>query len=140
MAKTDCTVPTTQIILDEDIYPRKEVSLKRVSMFAENMRDGFEIDPIEVQIHPDYIEKYRILDGAHRWHAYKEIGTTEIPVHIITLDGLDPLLYAAKKAIGPLQLTEDEARTTARRAYENNSRLTSFEIGQAIGRSRQAVD
>jgi len=30
--------------------------------------------------------------------------------------------------------------TTARRAYENNPRLTSFEIGQAIGRSRQAVD
>ena len=72
-------------------------------MFAENIRDGFKIDPIEVQIHPDYIDKYRILDGAHRWNAYKEIGATEIPAHIITLDGLDPLLYAAKKAIGPLQ-------------------------------------
>ncbi|MBU4414337.1 MAG: ParB N-terminal domain-containing protein, partial [Proteobacteria bacterium] len=140
MAKTACTVPITQIILDEEIYPRSGVYPKRVSMFAENMRDGFEIDPIEVQIHPDYIDKYRILDGAHRWHAYKEVGATEIPVHIITLDGLDPLLYAAKKAIGPLQLTEDEARTTARRAYENNPCLTSFEIGQAIGRSRQAVD
>ena len=87
MAKTACTVPIIQIILDEDIYPREGVSPKRVSIFAENMRDGFEIDPIEVQIHPDYIEKYRILDGAHRWHAYKEIGATEIPVHIITLDG-----------------------------------------------------
>ena len=140
MAKTACTVPITQIILDEDIYPREGVSLKRVSMFAENMRDGFKIDPIEVQIHPEYDDKYRILDGAHRWNAYKEIGATEIPVHIITLDGLDPLLYAAEKAIGPLQLTEDEARTTARRSYENNPRLTSFEIGQAIGRSRQAVD
>jgi len=53
---------------------------------------------------------------------------------------LDPLLYAAQKAIGPLQLSEEEARTTARRAYENNPRLTSFEIGQAIGRSRQTVD
>ena len=140
MAKTACTVPTTQIILDEEIYPRSDVYPKRVSMFAENIRDGFKIDPVEVQIHPEYDDKYRILDGAHRWHAYKEIGATEIPVHIITLDGLDPLLYAAKKAIGPLQLTEDEARTTARRAYENNPRLTSFEIGQAIGRSRQAVD
>ncbi|MDL1983968.1 MAG: DUF4164 domain-containing protein [Deltaproteobacteria bacterium] len=73
-------------------------------------------------------------------HKDKEIGATEIPVHIVTLDGLDPLLYAAKKAIGPLQLTEDEAGTTARQAYKNNPRLTSFEIGQAIGRSRQAVD
>ena len=140
MAKTACTVPITQIILDEDIYPREGVYPKRVSMFAENMRDGFEIDPIEVKIHPEYRDKYRILDGAHRWHAYKEIGATEIPVHIITLDDLDPLLYAAKKAIGPLQLSEEEARKTARRAYENNPRLTSVEIGRAIGRSRQAVD
>ena len=35
---------------------------------------------------------------------------------------------------------EKSSVTTARRAYENNPRLTSFEIGQAIGRSRQAVD
>jgi len=108
MAKTACRVPIAQIILDEEIYPRNSVYPKRVSMFAENMRDGFKIDSLEVQIHPGYTDKYRILDGAHRWHAYKEIGATEIPVHIITLDGLDPLLYAAKKAIGPLQLTEDE--------------------------------
>jgi hypothetical protein len=140
MAKTACIVPITQIILDEEIYPRSSVYPKRVSMFAENMRDGFKIDPVEVQIHPEYDDKYRILDGAHRWHAYKEIGATEISVLIIALDGVDPILYAAKKAIGPLQLTEDEAGTTARRAYENNPRLRSFEIGQAIGRSRQAVD
>ena len=67
MAKTACTVPITQIILDEEIYPRSDVYPKRVSMFAENMRDWFKIDPIEVQIHPDYTDKYRILDGAHRW-------------------------------------------------------------------------
>ena len=143
MAKAVHTIPITQIILDEEIYPRSGVYPKRVSMFAENIRDGFKIDPIEVQIHPEYGDKYRILDGAHRWHAFKEIGATEITVLIVTpddLDGIDPLLYATKKAIGPLQLTEEEARTTARRAYENNPRLTSFEIGQAIGRSRQAVD
>jgi len=140
MAKTTRTVPITQIILDEEIYPRSGVYPKRVSMFAENMRDGFQIDPIEVQVHPEDGDKYRILDGAHRLQAYKEIGATDLPVRNITLDGLDPLLYAAKKAIGPLQLNEEEARDTARRAYENNPRLTSFEIGQAIGRSRQTVD
>jgi len=140
MAKTACTVPITQIILDEEIYPRSGVYPKRISMFAENIRDGFKIDPLEVQIHPEYDDKYRILDGTHRWHAYKEIGATEISVLIITLDGVDPILYAAKKAIGPLQLTEDEARTTARLAFQNNSRLTSAEIGKAIGRSRRTVD
>ncbi|MEE8541824.1 MAG: HTH domain-containing protein [Desulfobacterales bacterium] len=43
-------------------------------------------------------------------------------------------------AIGPLLLTENEARETARRVYEYNPRLTSVEIGRAIGRSRQTVD
>ena len=80
-------VPVTQIILDEEIYPRSGVNPKRVSLFAENIRDGFEIDPIEVEIHPDYGDHYRILDGAHRWHAYKEIGAPAIPARIITLDG-----------------------------------------------------
>ena len=82
MAKTACTVPITQIILDERIYPRSSVYPKRISMFVENIQDGFKIDPLEVQIHPEYDDKYRILDGAHRWNAYKEIGATEIPVHI----------------------------------------------------------
>ena len=56
------------------------------------------------------------------------------------MDGNDPLLYAAKKAVGPRQLTEEETRKTAKRAFQNNPSLTSSEIGKAIGRSRQAVD
>ncbi len=63
-----------------------------------------------------------------RLQAYKEISATELPVHIITLDGLDPLLYAARKAIGPLQLTEEEARNTARRAYEKNTWIERNQI------------
>jgi hypothetical protein len=62
----------------------------------------------------------------------------EIKVIIKDLDGNDPLLYAAKKAIGPKQLTEEDARNTARRAYSGNTRLSSADIGKAIGRSRQA--
>ena len=74
MKKENRTIPITRIILDEEIYPRARVDPRRVSMFAENMRDGIEIEPIEVQIHPQDDEKYRILDGAHRLRAYKEIG------------------------------------------------------------------
>ena len=140
MTKPTTKIPISDIVLDEEIYPRDRIDQKRVGIFAENIRDDFKFDPIEVQAHPEQTGKYRILDGVHRWGAYKEIGATEIPVHIITLDGVDPLLYAAKKAIGPLQLTEDEARTTARRAFQNNPRLTSAEIGKAIGRSRRTVD
>jgi ParB-like chromosome segregation protein Spo0J len=140
MTQPTTTIPIASIILDEDIYPRKGIDPKRVGIFAENLRDGFKFEPIEVEPAPDKPGKYRLLDGAHRWSAYKSTGVTETEAVIKNLDGTDPLLYAAKKAIGPRQLTEDEARETARRAYNKNTGLSSADIGKAIGRSRQTVD
>jgi hypothetical protein len=130
----------TSIILDEDIYPRKGIDHRRVGIFAENIRDGIKFDPIEVELCPDKPDWYRLLDGAHRWSAYKSTGKESVEVLIKELNGTDPLLYAAKKAIGPKQLTEEEARDTARRAYAGNSSLSSVNIGNAIGRARQTVD
>ncbi len=89
MPKAVRTVPITRVILDEEIYPRGGVYPKRVTMFVENITDGFEIDPIEVQVHLEDGNKYRILDDAHRLQVYKEIGATELPVHIITPDDID---------------------------------------------------
>ena len=102
-------IPISSIILDEDIYPRKGIDHRRVGIFAENIRDGFKFEPIEVEPDPDKPGRYRLPDGA-------------------------------KKAIGPKQLTEDEARDTALRAYTRNSSLNSAEIGKAIGRARRIVN
>ncbi len=41
-------IPISQIILDKKIYPRSGINPKRISMFAENIRDGFKIDPHEL--------------------------------------------------------------------------------------------
>jgi len=133
-------IPISSIVLNEDIYPRKRIDQKRVGIFVENIRDGFKFDPIEVEHDPDRPGKYCLLDGAHRWSAYRAVGESEPEIVIKDLKGADPLLYAAAKAIGPKQLTEEEAKQTARRAYNKNSALTSSEIGKAIGRSRQTVD
>jgi ParB/Sulfiredoxin domain len=133
-------IPVSSIILDEDIYPRKGIDHRRVGIFSENIRDGFRFDPIEVEPCPSSIDLYRLLDGAHRWSAFKSTGVEEVTAIIKNLDGNDPLLYAATKAIGPKQLTEDEARDTARRAYSGNSSLSSVDIGKAIGRARRTVD
>jgi len=140
MTKQTTRIPISSIILDEDIYPRKGIDPRRVGIFAENIRDGFKFEPIEVEPDPDKPGRYRLLDGAHRWNAYKSTGLTEAEAVIKNLDGTDPLLYAAKKAIGPKQLAEDEARDTARRAYNKNPALTSSDIGKAIGRARRTVD
>jgi len=133
-------IAVSSIILDETIYPRKGIDHRRVGIFSENIRDGFAFDPIEVERILDRAGIYRLLDGAHRWNAFKSTGVTEVDAVIKDLEGNDPLLYAAKKAIGPRQLTEDEARDTARRAYAGNSSLSSMDIGKAIGRARRTVD
>jgi len=140
MKKPTTRISIANIILDETIYPRDRIDRNRVGIFAANIRDGFTFDPIVVEAVPGRPGIYRILDGAHRWYAYRATGATDVIVIIQDLDGTDPLLYAAQQAIGPRQLTEEETRKTARRAYQNNPRLTSTEIGKAIGRSRQAVD
>jgi predicted DNA-binding protein (UPF0251 family) len=144
-------ISVSDIFLDESIYPRENMDHKRIGIFVENLRDGFEFEPIHIQafVNPELSEsssivkekgKYRILDGAHRWSAFKKTGQTRIPAIVKTLNEIDPLLYAAKLAIGPKQLTEVETKNTARRAFQSNPKLTSSEIGNAIGRSRQAVD
>lgn len=140
MKQETSQIPITSIILDEDICPRKGIDHRRVGIFAENIRDGIKFDPIEVEPCPDKPGWYRLLDGAHRWSAYKSMGKDSVEVLIKELNGADPLLYAAKKAIGPKQLTEEEARDTARHAYAGNSGLNSADIGKVIGRSRRTMD
>ena len=76
-------IPICSIILDEEIYPRKGVDQKRVGIFAENIRDGFKFDPIKVQPDPDRRGKYRLLDGVHRWSAFKAVGVAETDAIII---------------------------------------------------------
>ena len=125
-------IPIEDIVLDNSIYPRNKVDHKIVAIFEENMRDGFEFDPIQLQVPPIETGKYRILDGAHRFQAYKGIGAKEVPVAIIKLIGTDPLLYAAEKAIGPRQLNDEEAKETARKAYHKNSKLSSEVIEKQL--------
>ncbi|MGD9160344.1 MAG: DNA methyltransferase [Desulfobacteraceae bacterium] len=134
------SIKIEDIVIDNSIYPRISVDHKRVSMFEENMRDGFEFDPIHLQEHPDEPGKYRVLDGVHRFKAYKGIGEKEVRAQIIKLNGEDPLLYAASKAIGPRELKDEDARDTARRAYQRNPRISSEKLGKAVGRSSRMVN
>ena len=78
MTEATTTIPLSAIILDEGIYPRQRIDHHRVSLFAENIRDNLPLDPIEVEPHPDKPGKYRILDGAHRWSAYKATGAVTL--------------------------------------------------------------
>ena len=94
MEETIVDIHLADIILDESIYPRKNIDHKRVHVFEENLRDWFTFDPIQVQVcsNPELSIKkiwYRVLDGAHRWTAFKKTGHLVIPAILKTLDGTD---------------------------------------------------
>ncbi len=67
MSSALTTISTSDLVLDKEIYPRNAIDHRRVDMFAENMRDGFTFEPIDVEVHPEERGKYRILDGVHRY-------------------------------------------------------------------------
>jgi len=53
MTRSTTKIPITDIVLDEEIYPRERIDQKRVGIFAENIRDNFKFEPIEVELHPE---------------------------------------------------------------------------------------
>jgi len=53
MTRTTKKIPISDIILNEGIYSREKIDQKRVGVFAENIRDNFKFEPIEVEPHPD---------------------------------------------------------------------------------------
>jgi len=77
MTQQTTRIPISSIVFDKDIYPRKGIDPRRAGIFAENIRDGFKFEPIEVEPDPDKPGRYRLLDGAHRWNAYKTVGVME---------------------------------------------------------------
>jgi hypothetical protein len=50
MENTIVKIQMSDIVLDDTIYPRENIDHKRVLVFVENLREGFEFDPIQVQI------------------------------------------------------------------------------------------
>lgn len=69
------------IEIDESIYPRKQLSQKRIESYQESLRAGAKFPPILIQkIIDDEGEKVITLDGAHRIVAYKNEKHKEIDV------------------------------------------------------------
>ncbi|MBA7703534.1 hypothetical protein ES703_112320 [subsurface metagenome] len=122
---------------DPGIYPRKRgADPHRVERYAACMRDGEKFDLIEVERSDG---KYRLLDGLHRLKALQETGVDEADVRIVNLDGRNPLLYAARQNRVGKDLTDQDAEDVARRAFQENPKVTNKEIALAVGRSEATV-
>ncbi|MBW2558596.1 MAG: MerR family transcriptional regulator [Deltaproteobacteria bacterium] len=78
--------PVSDLTWDKFIYPRGSKSDKTISAYVEALEIGAQFPPIRIQRVLNYtdadgneiIEVTIILDGIHRWFAFKEKGIKEI--------------------------------------------------------------
>jgi len=139
MIQQTSKIPISSIILNEEIYPRKGIDHRRVGIFSENIRDGFRFDPIEVEPCPAKPDLYRLLDGAHRWSAYKSTGVEEVKAVIKDLDGNDPLGQDCKE-IGPGWLGH-RSNTICRKWQRCQIRqMPIYPAGSLLPRWRKSTD
>ncbi|WP_246294212.1 hypothetical protein [Desulfobacter latus] len=75
------------LIWDEAIYPRAPVSQKTVDAYVETLSIGAQFPPVRVQRVVNYspcgdvsATVMILIDGVHRWHAFRQAGRTDIPV------------------------------------------------------------
>lgn len=71
------TVPLAKLVCDWSLYPRTQVSSTRVQQLVDAIEAGAELPPIAVL--PDL----RILDGWHRYRAYRALGIAEVSVRVV---------------------------------------------------------
>ncbi len=77
--------PVSDLIWDQFIYPRGGKSEKTINAYIEALAIGAQFPPIKIQRVFNYAdgdettEATIILDGIHRWFAFKESGIKKIP-------------------------------------------------------------
>ena len=119
-----------EIESDESIYPRNQLSQKRIESYQESLRAGARFPPILVQkIIDEDGEKTIVLDGAHRMEAYKNEKHKEIDVTHWTdeiLDKREPevleqlrIVSAQKNLEHGMPLTEGDIRFQCTRIAED---------------------
>ena len=76
--------PVSDLTWDQFIYPRGGKSEKTINAYVEALAIGAQFPPIKIQRVFNYAEGDQttkatiILDGIHRWFAFKEKGIKEI--------------------------------------------------------------
>jgi|GEM_PF-1591779 len=119
----------SEIIIDENIYPRKNFDPETVARYREALSADATLPPLVVM--PDG----RLLDGRHRYEAYKQAGVEE--AEVITEEPEDPDARAVELNLRHGRpLTREELREAARRWY---SKMPVTEIAKILGMTRRTV-
>lgn len=135
-------IPINQLVARSDLWPRFEAQQERIEMFADQLRAGEDLAPIEVVPHND--GKYLIADGVHRTHAAVRAGRNDVPALIVTpLAGETPEACVYRRALetatrSALPLSKAERRRAVLK-LRSETDLSDRAIAQLVGVSHNSV-
>ena len=90
-SKADELMNISKLECDSDIYPRTSLVDNRVNIYKDAMRNG-DIFPAIIVESRNGKPTGRILDGWHRYEAYRQLDRTDIPVkYLETKDEIDAI-------------------------------------------------
>ena len=108
MKTMEKTIDIDLIQLSKETYPRLGVSENVVETYASNMEAGVKFDLLVVQK-----DTYKLIDGWHRYQAYKRLKIKKVEVEILDIPDSDLRLEAVKRNVKHGQrLTKRELHTS----------------------------
>ncbi len=128
------TISVSEVVFREDLYPRIEHDPRLVQKYSEDLEV---LPPIEVNQH------YELIDGWHRWTAYRKIGAETIPVIITqTKSDVEFLSLAIERnAKHGQQLTNTDKRRMAIRLFNSGAGVTDKTyLAKILSVSRKTID
>ncbi|MCL6557696.1 MAG: helix-turn-helix domain-containing protein [Firmicutes bacterium] len=129
MSKNPFQKNLSEIIIDDTIYPRSNIDPETITRYLEALEVGATLPPLVVM--PDG----RLLDGRHRYEAYKRAGKEEVEVIVEEPGDPDERAVELNLCHGR-PLTREELRQAARRWY---SKKPVTEIAKTLGVTRRTI-
>ena len=128
------TISVSDVVFREDLYPRIEHDPRLVQKYSEDLEV---LPPIEVNQH------HELIDGWHRWTAYRKIGAETIPVIITqTKSDVEFLSLAIERnAKHGQQLTNTDKRKMAIRLFNSGAGVSDKSyLAKILSVSQKTID
>jgi ParB-like chromosome segregation protein Spo0J len=127
------TVPLSDVVYREDLYPRIKSDAATIQRYADNLDV---LPPIELNQHGI------LIDGYHRWTAHKTAKADTIRA-FITETASEVELYALaieRNSAHGLQMNDADKRTVAIRLYASGTGLDKQQIAHVLSVSARSVN
>lgn len=131
--ETVTKISTADVVYREDLYPRIEKDPALVQKYTHNIEL---LPPIEVNQHNE------LIDGWHRWTAYKTEKITEIPAIVTqtTSEAHFLALACRRNATAGKQLSDPDKAKMAIRLYAGGTGIGKQEIAEALSVTLRRVN